>query len=360
MQFFKLATQCLLTFLFMSLTLAAQAGKKTFYKLEMDQKTWKVEVKDYQVGEIRRLVTTTRLMHQTDSGNSEGDSNSESNSAKDSSEEYTGRVTLHPSTSTLNIHQGLQTFNAHITSLDTRDDSNMEPYTGHTDRWGYTAHVVELTDELIKRVTQTGHQDQLMLLPTGLIKTDDLIIDLPLNYFSFSESGTSASGKANLITYGVGGQKITEMYIPVEGRIATSNEGSVYLSSLSHAGNENTPSQPFSLTFVRQELVDDTTLAEENRAALERENDAQVTVNNDEQEPDSDSSIPEIQDDGEPTAANEQVQSDQEDEASTSEDEVDVNTIPPGEESLPELPGRSPADDQNRSPFTGISNLSGK
>lgn len=346
----------------MSLTLAAQAGKKTFYELEMDQKKWEVEVKDYQVGEIRRLVTTTRLMHQTDSGNSEGDSNSESNSATDSSEKYTGRVRLHPSPSTLNIHQGLQTFNAYISGLDTRDDSNMEPFTEHTDRrrW-YTPHVVELTDELIKRLTQTGHQNHFMLLlPTGLIKTNDLIIHLPLMYFSFSESGTSVSGKATLITYGVGGQKITQMYIPVEGRIATSNEGSVYLSSLSHAGNENTPSQPFSLTFVRQEPVDDTTLAEENRAALERENDAQVTVNNDEQKPDSDSSIPEIQDDGEPTAANEQVQSDQEDEASTSEDEVDVNTIPPGEESLPELPGRSPADDQNRSPFTGISNLSGK
>ncbi|UYM16069.1 hypothetical protein [Endozoicomonas euniceicola] len=345
----------------MSLTLAAQAGKKTFYKLEMDKKTWEVEVKDYQVGEIRRLVTTTRLMHQTDSGDSEGDSTSESNSTTDSSEEYTARVRLHPSTSALNRHRGLQTFNAHISSLDTRDDSNMEPYTGHTDRSWYIVHVVELTDEVIKHFTQTGHQDQLrLLLPTGLIKTDDLIIDLFLDYFSFSESGTSGSGKVILRTYGVDGQKIAETSLPVEARIATSNEGSVYLSSLSHEGNENTPSQPFSLTFVRQELVDDTTLAEENRVALERENDAQVTVNNDEQEPDLDSSIPKIPDDGEPTAANEQAQPDQEDKVSTSGDEVDVNTIPPGEEHLPELPGRSPADDQNRSPFTGISNLSGK
>ncbi|UYM16072.1 hypothetical protein [Endozoicomonas euniceicola] len=342
----------------MSLTLAAQAGKKTFYKLEMDKKTWEVEVKDYQDEGIRRLVTTTRLVHQTDSDNSEGDSNSESNSGTDSSEEYTARAILHPSTSTLNRHQGLQTFYPYTSSLNTRDGSNMEP---PTNGWWLTPHVVELTDEVIKRFTQTGHQDQFkLLLPTGLIKTDDLIIDLFLDEFSFSESGTSGSGKVTLRTYGVDGQKIAETSLPVEARIATSNEGSVYLSSLSHEGNENTPSQPFLLTFVRQELVDDTTLAEENRVALERENDAQVTVNNDEQEPDPDSSIPEIPDDGEPTAANEQVQPDQEDEASTSEDEADVNTIPPGEESLPELPARSPADDQNRSPFTGISNLSGK
>ncbi|UYM16070.1 hypothetical protein [Endozoicomonas euniceicola] len=339
----------------MSLTLAAQAGKKTFYKLEMDKKTWEVEVKDYQDEGIRRLVTTTRLVHQTDSGNSE------SNSATDSSEEYTARVILDPRIRALSKYQGLQIFNAHISSFNTRDDSNMEPHTGHTDRWHSIIQVVELTDEVIKRFTQTGHQNQLeLLLPTGLIKTDDLIIDLFLDYFSFSESGTSGSGKVILRTYGVDGQKIAETSLPVEARIATSNEGSVYLSSLSHEGNENTPSQPFSLTFVRQELVDDTTLAEENRAALERENDAQVTVNNYEEESGSVSSIPKIPDDGEPTAANEQAQPDQEDKVSTSGDEVDVNTIPPGEEYLPELPGRSPADDQNRSPFTGISNLSGK